>query len=163
MYENKKKLSPLEQKAKMGVVKDLRDLAAKHMSDKLEGLKKVTVASDSEEGLKHGLDKAKEIVSSPEMEHMRSEAERGFGAHADQLAGDENKHVHDMPETADAHEPLRDEQDEEAEESPSEEEHESPEEEASEHDEHDDMDEDELDKKLQHLMAMKERKRSKKA
>lgn len=150
---NKKKLSPLEQKAKIGVVKDLRDLAAKHMSDKLGDLKKVTVASDSSEGLQDGLNKAKEIVSSPEMAHMASAAEKGYGDHEDMLAGDENQHVHDMPETADAHASMRDEEDQEAQLSPDQEEH----------SEHDDMDEDELDQKLQHLMALKERKRSQRA
>lgn len=155
MFENKKKLGPLEQKAKMGVVKNLRDLAAQHMSNKLSDLKKVTVASDSDAGLKHGLEKAKEIVGSPELNHMVDQSEHGMDTHDDLLAGGENQHVHDSEETADAHSPMRDEEDKEAEETPAEHE------EAG--DDHDDMDEDELDEKLKHLMAMKERKRSKKA
>lgn len=146
MFENKKKLSPLEQKAKMGVVKDLRDLAAKHMSDRLGELKKVTVASDSDEGLKHGLDKAKEIVGSPELNHMVDQSEHPAG-HEDMLSGDQNEHLHDEyePDQADDGAPEQDD---------------APEEASS---EHDDMDEDEIDGKLKHLMALKEKKRSQKA
>lgn len=160
MYENKKKLSPLEQKSKMDVVKNLRDMASQSMSDRLGDLKKkVTVASDSDEGLKHGLEKAKEIVGSPELNHMVDQSEHPAG-HSDDLSGDENEHQHDEYEADQAHDGAPEMDEHQEHESPEHEASESADEEAS---EHDDMDEDELDKKLQHLMAMKERKRSKKA
>lgn len=68
LFEKKKKMGPgmpdIERDAKMGVLKNLRDQAAGAMGDKLKGLKKVTVASDSPAGLEKGLEKAKEIVDS---------------------------------------------------------------------------------------------------
>lgn len=64
MLEKKgKKLSPVEQKAKGDVLSDLRDQASGMMSDKLGSLKKVSVMAPDEEGLKEGLDKAKDFVS----------------------------------------------------------------------------------------------------
>lgn len=66
-------LDPTFKKAKMGVLKDLH----KHMSgligDDMGGLKKVTVAAPSEEGLEMGLSKAKSML--PEMEEESSEIE----------------------------------------------------------------------------------------
>lgn len=58
-----KELSENEQKAKMSVVKHLKDIAGSEMSERLKGLKNVSVASNSKEGLESGLTKAKEIVS----------------------------------------------------------------------------------------------------
>jgi len=66
----KKKLGDLERIAKMDVLKGISGLASDAMSNKLkDGLKKVTVASNSPEGLEKGLDKAKEMIS----EHGMSE------------------------------------------------------------------------------------------
>lgn len=51
-------------KAKLDVLKQIRQIASKAMQDdmKTKGLKKVTVASDSLEGLEAGLEKAKAIL-----------------------------------------------------------------------------------------------------
>lgn len=68
MLEKKKGLSDVEKDAKMNVVKDLRDSASSMMKDKLGGLKKVTVASDSKEGLEEGLDKAEELLEGEDKE-----------------------------------------------------------------------------------------------
>lgn len=57
-----KKLSPMEQKASSKVLEELRSHAKGMMNDKMKGLKKVTVASNSKEGLKEGLSKAEEII-----------------------------------------------------------------------------------------------------
>ena len=66
LMEKKKKdggkMRPEEKEAKMGVLENLKQAMTESMSGKLGGLKKVTVASDSTEGLKKGLDKAKEIT-----------------------------------------------------------------------------------------------------
>lgn len=78
-----KKLSPVEQKAKMGVVKELSSQAGEMLSDKLKGLKKVTVASDSKEGLKKGLDKAKEVIHGRDPEKLVEQAEEEMGTDLD--------------------------------------------------------------------------------
>lgn len=66
LLEKKKKsgmgMSDAEKDAKMSVIKDMQDMAKNAMGDKLSGLKKVTVTSDSPEGLQKGLEKAKEIL-----------------------------------------------------------------------------------------------------
>lgn len=70
----KSKMSNLEKDAKSSVLNSLKDLAQSEMGGKLKGLKKVTVASDSEEGLEKGLDLAKEKISEmPEMEEQENE------------------------------------------------------------------------------------------
>lgn len=64
MFEKKTKkgMSDVEQKAKMSVVEAMRKMAEEEMGGRVGGLKKVTVASKDENGLKAGLDKAKELV-----------------------------------------------------------------------------------------------------
>lgn len=57
-----KKLSDVERDAKMSVVENLKQMASNMMSDKVKGLKKVTIASNDEDGLKEGLEKAEEII-----------------------------------------------------------------------------------------------------
>lgn len=80
MMEKKgsKELSPIEKKARIGVVEGLRKFASDEMKER--GLKKVTVASDSEEGLSEGLDIAKAKLAemteeSPKHESMKDESE----------------------------------------------------------------------------------------
>jgi len=57
-----KKLNDMEKKASSKVLGDLRSHAQKMMNDKMKGLKKVTVASDSKEGLSKGLETAEKIL-----------------------------------------------------------------------------------------------------
>lgn len=57
-----KKLSPMEQRASSKVLGDLRKSMQGSMKGKMDNLKKVTVASDSKEGLKKGLDLAKKVL-----------------------------------------------------------------------------------------------------
>lgn len=56
----------MKKEAKLSVLKELRELASKMMGDDLkngmDSMKKVTVASDSKEGLKRGLEKAEEMM-----------------------------------------------------------------------------------------------------
>lgn len=70
-------MDPMAKEAKLGVLKHLSDMASEAMTGKLGGLKKVTVASDSKDGLKKGLDKAEELVEGeePSMEMDESEEE----------------------------------------------------------------------------------------
>lgn len=56
------KMHPIERKAKMGVMEDMRNMADDAMGNKLKGLNKVTVASDSPQGLRHGLSKAQDMM-----------------------------------------------------------------------------------------------------
>lgn len=68
MLINKKKsgstLSDGEKKAKLQALMGMKDLANSHMGNKLRNLKKVTVASNSPEGLKAGLHKAEDMADS---------------------------------------------------------------------------------------------------
>lgn len=81
----KEPVNPKMLEAKKNVVKEIMDMLKGGMANEMKGLKKVTVASDSEEGLEKGLNKAQEIIGSasedadeemeeesPEMESMES-------------------------------------------------------------------------------------------
>jgi Zn-dependent oligopeptidase len=75
-----KKLSPIEQKASLKALSDYRGEAQRLMKDKMKNLKKVTVASDSEEGLLSGLEKAEDVLENKDkivqsMQGMESEDE----------------------------------------------------------------------------------------
>src|ERR1035441_3143084 len=70
-----KPMSENEKHAKIGVLGDLKKMAEDAMGDHMSGMKKVSVMSDSKEGLKHGLDTAKHVMSSPEMDDMVDQAE----------------------------------------------------------------------------------------
>ena len=148
MLGKKRDLSEHEKSAKMDVMKEMRDEAAKAMHGKLDGLKKVSVMSDSPQGLKEGLDKAKSMmsaggkVSDEEMDNMREKAEddqsNSFGPEDSEEAPDDlNAHM------------------EEDEESPEHEASESAEEESK---EHEDMSPDELDQEIAKLQEMKKAK-----
>jgi replication-associated recombination protein RarA len=50
--------------AKKNVVQQIMDMLKGDMAGQMKGLKKVTVASNDEEGLKKGLNKAQEIIGS---------------------------------------------------------------------------------------------------
>lgn len=80
-----KQMSPERLEAKQKVLSELRGMANESIGKDLPGLKKVTVASDSDEGLKEGLDKAEEVVEEmpseeesllPEEPEMESEEEQ---------------------------------------------------------------------------------------
>lgn len=140
-----KTLSPMEQKAKLSVLGHMHDMASDEMAKKMSPLHKVSVMSDSEEGLEHGLDKAKDVLghlpealddSNPDheaFEHSENEedGEDGMSAYPDD--GDD----HDLeadPEHAQAmaeHEQGEDDED---------------------------MPEHEIDAKLEKLMALKKKK-----
>lgn len=63
MLSKKKPLSgDMEKNAKMDVIQHLKDMASGQMKDRMGAMKKVSVASDSDQGLKAGLDKAHDIV-----------------------------------------------------------------------------------------------------
>lgn len=71
-----KDLSAPDKKAKLEALTGMKSMASDMMSDKLKGLKKVTVASNDPQGLKSGLEKAKEMIEgSPEEEASESPSE----------------------------------------------------------------------------------------
>jgi hypothetical protein len=86
------KLSDNEKSAKMSVVKDMQDMAKKAMSDSLPGMKKVTVASDSTEGLKEGLEKAEEVMEKMPEEESSEEESSEESAPMEMMA----EHMEDM-------------------------------------------------------------------
>lgn len=57
-----KTMSDTEKQAKGSVLNEMKSMASDMIGDKIKGLKKVSVASNSEEGIKHGLDKARELI-----------------------------------------------------------------------------------------------------
>jgi len=133
-----------ERDAKMSVLEHVRDMAQDMMKGRLDGLKKVTVASDSASGLKEGLAKAKDMLAAKE-EGMEEEA-----------SGDEEGAEHEAMESPEyeaaehgekmmSHDglemdPIR-----------------AKKLEIEPMEEGEDMDESELDAKLQRLMKLKER------
>lgn len=70
-----KEMSEDGMSAKMTALKDLRSMANDMIGKDLQGLKKVTVASDSPEGLQAGLEKAEDIVGGEENEEMSEMSE----------------------------------------------------------------------------------------
>lgn len=78
MMEKKRDLSPSEKNAKMDAIHEMRGAAAEMMGHKMDGLKKVSVMSDSKEGLKKGLDKARGIVSHGQEDQMKLDAEAPY-------------------------------------------------------------------------------------
>lgn len=96
----------MEKDAKLKVLKELRAMASGMMGDDIKGgmMKKVSVAAPDEEGLKAGLDKAKEIVGDKgphddmdEEEEMESPEEE-----AHEMASGEEKEEDMSPEELDA-------------------------------------------------------------
>jgi hypothetical protein len=73
--QQKGKVDPSKLEAKANIMRSLSDELGKDISEDLKGLKKVTVASDSEEGLKEGLEKAEDVLEGKEEESNESEME----------------------------------------------------------------------------------------
>ncbi len=55
-------IDPSYKKAKMGVLKEIRDMASKDAADGIGSVKKVTVAAPDKESLEEGLEKAKAML-----------------------------------------------------------------------------------------------------
>ena len=141
LMDKKKKdkpMSDVQKDAKMSVVEDLRDMASKAMKDGLKGgVKKVSVASDSAEGLSKGLEMAKKIADSKKLGSMDEMKEDG-----NELDNAEEE----LPNSPVEGEENLESSEEEASESPEHEEAEG-----------EDMSEEEIDAKLAKLMDMKKK------
>lgn len=128
-----------EKNAKLSVLQHLHDMAKSAMGDKLHGLGKVEVASDSPEGLESGLEHAHDLLKGVDEKHFNDDTNEDHG-HGDM-----------MPEEDDE----REEGDEASqagglgmETAP----------EGDGEDEDEDLPEHEIDAKLEKLMALKKRK-----
>lgn len=100
-------LSDGEKKAKLQALMGMKDLANSHMGHKLKNLKKVTVASNSPEGLKAGLHKAEDMADQDPSDMAASDLEdtgthdmakfnKGSKGVGEDIYG--GKHVAHMPE-----------------------------------------------------------------
>ena len=74
----KEPVNPMKLEAKKNVVKEIMDMLKGDMAGQMKGLKKVTVASDSEEGLEKGLNKAQQIIGSASEDEPSEEDEEGM-------------------------------------------------------------------------------------
>lgn len=85
--------------AKAAMAKELSDLLGSDLAEGVKGIKKVTVASDSEQGLEEGLKKAKEVLDSEDDESMEdSEHEAG--------ESDSEEEMEDMGEVSDVEDEI---------------------------------------------------------
>lgn len=105
-----KTLSDSEKKSKLEALMGMKGLADSHMGNKLKNLKKVTVASNSPEGLKAGLHKAEDLADSSseddtaaglEDSDMHGEMSKFSEGGNVYDRGDEGGHVAKMPEEFD--------------------------------------------------------------
>lgn len=91
------KLSKPEMEAKKSVLEELKKMISSSMGEKLHGLKKVTVASDSEEGLEKGLEKAQELVEkgpmalSEESEEESEESSEEYAEESEEAPAEEDE------------------------------------------------------------------------
>lgn len=149
-----KKLDPLEQEAKKGVIGEMSRQAGAAMGDKIHPRMKAEISSDSKEGMKKGLDKAAGLVDKANPYDTDPEK---LVENAEEDMHEDLDHDNEEGESAE-HKAKVFGHDEEG--SPEEEAMESPEEESKEdvEAEHADHSPEELDAKIQHLMELKRKK-----
>lgn len=94
--------TPMELHAKGSVLADLMKMLDSDGTDKLKGLQKVTVASDSKDGLKHGLQQASDIVEKGPLHAEQGEDVEDNGDDHDYESEDDAEHEAD-PELAEQH------------------------------------------------------------
>lgn len=126
-------MTDLEKEAKLSILGSLKDQAGQALANRVRGIKKATVVAKDEEGLKEGLDKAKDLVSKmPEAEDQVAEA-------GDDVAEEMAESSEEEASEQEGHDAAPGEEHKE------------------------EMSEEELDAKLKELMAMKEKLKSKKS
>lgn len=103
MQFKKDKMSPNAQKAKLSVLKDLHKQASDAMTGDLKGMKKVTVAADSKDGLKEGLEKAEDMLG---MENEDEGEDREYDS-ADKALGEQSEGFEDQQDES---EPMDEEE-----------------------------------------------------
>ena len=100
-----KTLSDSEKKSKLEALMGMKGLADSHMGNKLKNLKKVTVASNSPEGLKAGLHKAEDMTDETNSDNEDSDMHGEMAKFSEggnvYDRGDSGGHVAKMPEEFD--------------------------------------------------------------
>lgn len=86
-------------KAKSSVLEELMDDMSGMGAEKVKGLKKVTVASNSPEGLEAGLSKAKQMIAKKEEPEMGESEEHEMGESEEEEAAE---HEEESPEEIEA-------------------------------------------------------------
>jgi len=92
----KSNMSDMQKHAKMSVLKEARDMAAKAMSGKLHGLKEAHVMAPDREGLEKGLDKAKELLHQNDgapmgLEHLSNHMGQSKDEHPSEIDYDDHR------------------------------------------------------------------------
>jgi hypothetical protein len=91
-----KKLSEIEKKASTKVLGDLREHMKGIMGEKMAGLKKVTVASNTKEGLKKGLSTAEEVLEAKDKKPVESAEEELSESPEIEESEDESAEEHEL-------------------------------------------------------------------
>lgn len=97
MMSKKRDMKPSEKHAKMSVLKDLKDSLSDSMADKMSAagpMKKVSVMSNSPQGLNAGLDKAKMMAGQNPMDQDNMMSEGGLALNE---AGSDEKYDSGFP------------------------------------------------------------------
>jgi hypothetical protein len=76
--EQKGPMDSNRMKAKASVAKELSDMLGEDITEDIKNMNKVTVASDSEEGLKRGLKKAEDVISSKMKDKMSEDEDSEY-------------------------------------------------------------------------------------
>lgn len=138
-----KSLDGVERDAKMSAIQTLKDFANDAMKDKIGDMKKVSVSSDSKEGLVEGMEKAKDMIKGDEGFDELPEMEDDEEAEMDMASEDKGGYDKEFGPYAEANQPENGQDNKRN--SPVEE------------NEEEYMDEDAINKKLEHLMSMKKK------
>src|SRR5271165_1861976 len=94
MMAKKKDMKPSEKHAKMGVLHDLKNSLADSMADKMDGMKKVSVMSNSPQGLNAGLDKAKMLANqNPDQDPSQMMSDGGMAGIQQDTGPNEEDHT----------------------------------------------------------------------
>ena len=166
MLAKKRDLSPVEKHAKHSVLHDLKGMASEALGDKLDGLKKVSVMSNSPEGLQHGLHKAGQIVSGSQEHGLLDDAENpGSDVGAGSMGGGPVSGMSEggevlSPDQGDYHAAEEGSPAEEGQDSSEQDENSSEEASEMDHEHAEDMDLDAIKAKIAHLMELQKRRES---
>lgn len=98
MEKKGEQVAPDKLTAKKNAVEEMKSVAKDAMKGGLDGLKKVTVASPTQEGIAEGLDKAKELVKSSESapEEASEEAEESPEEKSTELEHPELENIEEL-------------------------------------------------------------------
>ncbi len=103
-----KSMSPVHKEAKGSVLKDLMEHLGGMGMDKINGMKKISVASDSKKGLSKGLETAAKMISKDPLEAMTEDPEMSsHGSNDPQSEGSEMDESMEHEESEESDDDLR--------------------------------------------------------